>query len=451
MCLSLLSRKHIQAQDNTPFADENVDDLGDVSDEFSELFFEALKQKGIENYELALEALDQCIQLAPKQPIIYFEKGKNETALKQYNTAEVSFKKSLELKPDQPDVYESLFKMYETAREYEKAIETGQYLVSLDADYREDLARVYINSGSYNLGLDLLDALDNEKGKDTTRNLLRERAYKRSRGNTLQIQRLSKKATTTRVTTTELEQLIYLYIADNKTDEATRIGKQLNTVDPENTAAQLAGYKTLLNTQQYEAAVTTMQLAIATELPVATKKVILQDYINLVKENEAFQEGFDASVATINSKGRDAQLYRLLSTYYSQKNKETASGSTSEGLSFLEKALQADPENLELITKVAQAQLQAGNYDNALKTTAAALELFPSQPQLYLDNAKANNALGNFDAAIESLELGIDYSIDNKDQEVQFYQIWANAYKGKGDTSNYNKYLDRARAIKPQG
>ena len=37
-----------------------TDDLGNVSDAFQENFFEALKQKGIENYELALIALEKA-------------------------------------------------------------------------------------------------------------------------------------------------------------------------------------------------------------------------------------------------------------------------------------------------------------------------------------------------------------------------------------------------------
>ena len=37
-----------------------TDDLGNVSDSFQDNFFEALKQKGIENYELALHALEKA-------------------------------------------------------------------------------------------------------------------------------------------------------------------------------------------------------------------------------------------------------------------------------------------------------------------------------------------------------------------------------------------------------
>ena len=45
-----------------------TDDLGNVSDAFQENFFEALKQKGIENYELALEALKKAEEAAKEDP-----------------------------------------------------------------------------------------------------------------------------------------------------------------------------------------------------------------------------------------------------------------------------------------------------------------------------------------------------------------------------------------------
>jgi len=79
------------------------------------------------------------------------------------------------------------------------------------------------------------------------------------------------------------------------------------------------------------------------------------------------------------------------------------------------------------------------------------LELFPSQPQLYLDNGLALSGLTNYDEAIESLELGLDYIIDDDTLEARFYEALGNAYKGKGDLSNHSKYIERARAIKPQG
>ena len=75
------------AQDKTP-----TDDLGNVSDDFQENFFEALKQKGIENYELALNALEKAEVAAGdnqvNKAVVYFEKGKNLAFLKRFEDAE---------------------------------------------------------------------------------------------------------------------------------------------------------------------------------------------------------------------------------------------------------------------------------------------------------------------------------------------------------------------------
>ena len=59
------------AQDKEAIVDEvNEDDLGNVTDEFQEHFFEALKQKGIENYENAITSLEKCLELDPENAVV---------------------------------------------------------------------------------------------------------------------------------------------------------------------------------------------------------------------------------------------------------------------------------------------------------------------------------------------------------------------------------------------
>ncbi len=76
-------------------ATTSTDDLGNVSDAFQENFFEALKQKGIENYELALIALEKAEKAANKNPeheaVVFFEAGKNLKHLKRYDEAEEKY------------------------------------------------------------------------------------------------------------------------------------------------------------------------------------------------------------------------------------------------------------------------------------------------------------------------------------------------------------------------
>ena len=181
MVFVTLSRKHSYAQKPieglTPFADENVDDLGNVSDDFQETFFEALKQKGIQNYDRAIAALDKCIAMEPKQSILYFERGKNHVFLKNYDSAVTDFNEYLILKPNDKDVLQVLYDVQYKQRDYEAAEITIKQLIHFDSHYKEDLARVYPNTKRYDEALDLIEALDNEKGPDVYRNKLKERLY----------------------------------------------------------------------------------------------------------------------------------------------------------------------------------------------------------------------------------------------------------------------------------
>jgi hypothetical protein len=49
------------------------DDLGDLDDKFQELFFEALKQKSIENFDRSVSALLKCIELDDSKAVLYYE------------------------------------------------------------------------------------------------------------------------------------------------------------------------------------------------------------------------------------------------------------------------------------------------------------------------------------------------------------------------------------------
>ena len=100
------------------------DNLGNVTDAFQENFFEALKQKGIENYELALIALNKAEKAAKTEEnksVVYFEMGKNHTYLKQYAQAEENFNKVLKSEGDRLDVLEQFYELYYQQKEYEKS------------------------------------------------------------------------------------------------------------------------------------------------------------------------------------------------------------------------------------------------------------------------------------------------------------------------------------------
>ncbi len=441
----MLSRKHTYAQDPTPFADQNVDDLGDVSDEFQEAFFEALKQKGIENHELAIAALNECVAMEPNRAILYFERGKNYEALKKYDLAEDDFLKTLSLKPNQEPVLEALYEVYYKNRDYEKAEMIVKQLIPFDIQYKEDLARIYVATKRYDESLQLLDELDIAKGGDVYREQLRDRVYRLSGNKKGRTDAIEKKIAGNPTAEADYLKLIYLYSEQGETKKAYDTALKLKEINPEAEEVHLALYKLYLEDGKVADAVTSMKISLRSKkITPKAKHRVLNDFLLFANKNPEYEVQLEEAISIFDSQVTDSKIYQELANYYINK------GIKHKALPYLKKALANDTENIDIIKSTLLLQIDTEAYTDAEKIAADALELYPSQPLLYLTYGVALNKQSKFKEAIEQLEVGIDYIIDNVKMESDFYQQLGDAYIGSGDATKGQQYLNKANALKAQ-
>lgn len=442
----MLSQKRIYAQlpsEPTPFADENVDDLGDVSDDFQTAFFEALKQKGIENYERAITQLNTCIDLEPDKPILYFERGKNHVFLKKYNDAEEDFKKSLALQPNDEDVLQLLYDLFIEQRSYDQAEETVKKLIPFDVQYKEDLARIYTSTKRYDEALDLIEELDAAKGSDIYRERLKNRIYSLSGNTNRQVKEIEKDIASNPQSEAEYLKLIFLYSEQGNTEKAYKTALELQKINPEADEVQLALYKFYLNDGKTDAAISAMQKVIESKrIELGSKHRVLNDFVNFVNSNLQYEPQLEAAIAIFDTQVGDANMYQELSSYYLKK------GNKEKALPYLEKALDTEPENLEIIKKTVLLQLDAAAFTKAEKVAREALDLYPSQPLLYLTYGVALIKQSKFKAAINQLELGVDYIIDDLNMEADFYKQLGDAHTGSGDATKAARYYAKVKELK---
>jgi tetratricopeptide (TPR) repeat protein len=441
----MLSRKHIYAQEVTPFADENIDDLEDVSDEFQESFFEALKQKAIQNHDRAISALNKCIQQEPDRAILYFERAKNQGALKQYDLAEQDLIKALELDPNREPMLALLYDVYYKTRDYTKAEIAVKKLILFNTQYKEDLARIYTQTKKFEEAIVLLDELDVEKGMDLYRQQLRARIYKQSGNGGMRIRASEAKIAADPNNEAEYLKLIFFYSEEGNNAKAYETALKLQKINPEADEVQLALYKFYMEGGKMTEAIQSMNTVLrSTRMDGKAKHRVLNDFLSFVNDNPTYQPQLEEAIAIFDTQVADANVYQQLANYHLKK------GEKIKGLKYFEKALIADSENLELIKNTVLLQLDTQQYESATKTTIRALDLFPSQPILYLTQGVAYNKLEKYDAAIESLEIGIDYIIENKKMESDFYQQLGEAYAGKGNTSKARTFLEKSKSLKAQ-
>ena len=118
---------------------------GNTHIKFQIHFYEAIKQKALENYSKAIEELLECKDLNPEESVVFYELGTNYFKLDQFEDAESNFKKAIALNGSNFWYKESLYYLYVDTARYEQAISAVQPLLSRSSDYEQDLANLYIN------------------------------------------------------------------------------------------------------------------------------------------------------------------------------------------------------------------------------------------------------------------------------------------------------------------
>src|SRR5690606_30586621 len=150
-------------------AQQEPEDIAAVTDSFQDAFFESLTQKGIENYDRAITALEKCKELQPNNPAVYNELGKNYQGLKDYKKAYDAFEKASQLDPKNMWPLVGMYDVLYEWKDYQKAIEIVQRLILFKKEYREELVSLYMMTHQFDKALDLINELNDQVGKSDMR------------------------------------------------------------------------------------------------------------------------------------------------------------------------------------------------------------------------------------------------------------------------------------------
>jgi tetratricopeptide (TPR) repeat protein len=420
------------------------DDLGNVEDEFQEYFFEALKQKGIENYDRAIDALHKCLNLDSKQPVIYFELGKNYNKLKNFGAAEDHLRKAISMQPDNEWFLDELYDVYYQQDDINNAIKTIKQLVKYHPDYKEDLAALYVREEKYKPALELLDELDAQLGISESRDAMRNDIYSITGNADDRIENLEQRIANNPNNEDNHLKLIYRYSQIGDRKNAYKAARNLLKVKPDSKFVHLALYNFYLKDEKVNDAINSVKIALASpEINADAKAKVLKDFVGFVAKNPEYESDLIDITALVDD-NKDAQTHSDLGHYYLK------AGDKLKALSNFKEALKQDPKDFKLIKDVLLLQLDIKDYKAVIKESEEALALYPAQPILYLVNGVANNNSGEHKKAIDSLEMGLDFLIDNPTMEGDFYSELSSAYKGLNNISKSETFAKKAQDLKAQ-
>ncbi len=135
--------------------------LEEYTDEFQESFFEALKQKGIQNYDRAISLFLECKRLEPTNSVVDYELAKANFLDKQYIRAQQYAVEALNAQPTDYWHLELLLNILEKQGSNVNTIK--QNIPFLNNKLQENLAIIYFKRKKYKDALKVLEDFENSQ------------------------------------------------------------------------------------------------------------------------------------------------------------------------------------------------------------------------------------------------------------------------------------------------
>lgn len=418
------------------FAQTPDEGLGEVSDEFQDCFFEALKQRGIENYEKAISTLLHCQEIDAQNAAVSFELGKNYLTLKNYQSAETSFLKAYE--SDSTNIWYagSLLDFYLQSNNPTAAVVYAEKLFENGQNQGEILARLYVDIGNLEKALATIEKVKYRSGN--THEVAQLEALVK---NLI----LREKNTTDETTEAAPQNEDDFVLALSKLLKANKIANlnrlALNWLDKSGNSLVASAFLVpyfLEKNQWPEVEEGIRSIFEMRKIDPETQFLLLNQVIAFAQSHPEATDMVNKIAERQEKNEMNLPLENGLMRYFEKIN-------PSKAEIFSGRILKNDETNFEALQVIAPLLNQQKRYRESLGFSSGALENYPAQPEFYLESGKSFLGLNQPEKAIVQLLAGLDYLIDDLKMENEFYRQLALAYELTGDKQKEALYKNKIK------
>lgn len=423
------------------WAQTEPEDIAIDSDAFQDHFYEALKQKGIENYDKAIESLEKCIEIQPNNATLFFELGKNYYKQKKYKDAYDNFEKSTQIDPKSRWSWVGMYDVCYDTRDYNQAIIIVQKLIEFKEEYKDDLTSLYMNTQQYDKALTLINELNDKFGKSEQRDIyksqiLQDAKYQGPEKNNLleQIKKNPKEES-------NYIELISIYSKSNQEEKALEIAKQLEKEIPTSDWAQVSLFKFHLNNNDGDKAVASMNKVFASEkIDKKIKHRILNEFLIFTQKNPNYSNELSKAIGYFEN-DKEVKVAKEIGKFYVNKKDWT------NAVKYFEMHLKSTSDDVETALLLMQSYVEKADFTTLISKSEDWIQLFPTQPQFYYYQGLGYNQNKEYKKAKDILEMGMDYLVDDVPTEINFNIQLGEAYHGLGDEKKKEIYFTKANEL----
>lgn len=409
-------------------------------------FFEALKAKSLQNYEDALKHFQKCIKLNDKQAVPFYESALINKSKGNFELADEQIKIATTLEENnrwyQLAYAEILFSNQDfknTAVQYKKLLlsEPGNEQLYFQ------LADTYIYDNDFLKAIAVYDDLEENKGIDKMISMQKHKLYMELQKKKSAIKELLNLIASFPNDIEALEILSELYLLNDEKEKAFDIFKQLAIIAPANGRIHLtlADYYREQgdNIKSFEE----LKLAFKSiKLGVDVKVSILASYFQLLSVNNIMKEqAYTLARLLMDTHSNEVKPNAIYADILYTDNRFTEA--KEQYLIVLEK----DKTKSQIWSQVLFIQAEQNDFAGMLITSEEALTYFSTDPLFYYFNGVANKWFKNYVLAINSLNMGVEFILDNKMLLLEFYSSLADSYHAINEHKLSDEYYEKSLEI----
>ncbi|WP_294821369.1 tetratricopeptide repeat protein [uncultured Flavobacterium sp.] len=410
-------------------AQAEPDSLSLARNEFQEDFYEALKQKGIENYDKAIQSLQKCIGKEPENPVLYNELGKNYFNMKNFAEAERAYTKATQLDPKNRWYWQGLYDVYYETKNYNKAIPTVLKLMEWKKEYyQEDLVSLYMYTHQFDKALSMINEMESSVGMSEKREMYKAQIMSDSRFKKPQKEALEEAIKKNPKVEANYLDLIYLYSESNEEAKAEAVARQLEKEIPGSDWAQVSLFKFHIGDNDGDKASESMfRVLESRKIDSKIKHRVLNEFLIFAVANPKYSPQLDKAVGYFEG-DKNVDVAREVGKFLFNKKKY------ADAARFFEKSLESKSDDIETVELLLYSYAEGKQFDKLAGKAAGYLDLYPTHARLYYFAGQGANGQAQFAKAKKWLEEGMDYIVEDKDLEAGFKKELTIARNGLAKT-----------------
>lgn len=412
------------------------------TDQFQEFFYESLLQKGIENYDKAIVALEKAMKIKPNDATVYYELGKNYLALKEYKNAYNSFESATKIDPKNKWFWIGMYDVSYETKNFTQGITVINKLIEFDPKYKEDLTSLYMGTNQFEKALVLIQELDETYGKTDRRELYKIQILSQGKFQNIEITNLEHLIIKNPQEEANYISLIFLYSKNNEEAKAFETVQKLEKAIPNSEWAQVTLFKNYLDSNDAPKAIKAMNIVLASaKIDSKIKHRIVNEFLIFTDKNPQYWADLEKAVGYFD-KDTAVDVAKEIGKFFHAKKQ------WDKAIHYYEKSVSKESVDVvETNLLLLQAHTEQKQFDIVAKKALVLIETFPTQPQFYYYTGLAYNQLQQFKKAKDLLEMGMDYVVENKELEINFNIQLGEAYNGLGDFKKKDLFFSKANQL----